>query len=64
MALKSGKIPTVDSMVPKTVTWPHELVYTAKGKPAEYDNLSVSPFVSRYMAVMDTEKPTLRSVWA
>ena len=46
MMLKSGKIFWADLMVLKKVTWPHDLVYTAEGKPVQYENLSVSLFVS------------------
>ena len=62
MVLKSGKICTAGLMVLKKVTWPHKLIYTAKGKFAQCEDLSVSLFVSGYMAVIDTENPALRLV--
>ena len=60
-SLKLGKVCTADSMVVK-VTWPHELVYMAAGRPAVYQDLSVTLFVSGYLAVMDTVKPSLRPI--
>ena len=49
-ALKSGNVCTVDSVV-KKVTWLH----TPLGLPAVYDELSVTLFVTRYLAVMDSQ---------
>ena len=62
MVLKSGKIHTADSMVLKNVTWPHELIYKAEDKPAQNEDFSMSQFVSGYMAVMNMEKPAVRTV--
>ena len=41
-ALKSGKIRTADSSVLHKAIWPYEVVYTATGKPAEYDDKDLS----------------------
>ena len=43
--LKSGNIHTVDTTVLCKITWPHEVVYTCTGQPAEYENMSVTLFV-------------------
>ena len=43
--LKSGKLCMAESMMLKKVTWPHELVYTAMGQPAMYEDPSVTLFV-------------------
>ena len=34
------------------VVWPHKVVYMAAGKPAEYEQLSGTLFISGYLAVM------------
>ena len=52
--LKLGKVHTADSMVVKKVTCPHELMYTAAGQPAVYEDLSMIVVVSGYLAVMET----------
>ena len=44
-------------MVVNKVKWPHELVYTATVQPAVYEDLSVTVFVSGYLAIMETVKP-------
>ena len=51
-ALKSRKLQTTDSSVLHKVVWPHEVVYTAMDKPAEYEGLTIPLFVSSYLAVM------------
>ena len=40
----------------KKVTWSHELVYMAKDQPAMYDDLSVTLFLSGYLAIIKTVK--------
>ena len=50
--LKSGKHRTADSSVLHKVVWPHEVVYTAMGKPAEYGDIAILLFISVYLAVM------------
>ena len=57
--LKLGKIRTADSSVLHKVVWPHKVVYTATGKPAEYDDISIPLFISRYLTVMAMEKPSV-----
>ena len=50
--LKFGKLRTADTSVLRKVVCPHEVVYMAAGKPAEYAQLSVPLFVNGYLAVM------------
>ena len=38
------------------VTWPHEVVYTAVGKPAAYQDLALALFVQGYMIIMKREE--------
>ena len=40
------------TIVVKWITWPHEVQYTAAGKPATYEDLSVSAFVRGYLIIM------------
>ena len=49
-------------MVVKKVTWQHELVNTATGQPAVYEDLSVTWFVSEYLVVMEMVKPALLAI--
>ena len=58
-ALKLSKVRTTYSSVLHKVTWPHEVVYTAMGKPAEYEGISIPLFISGYLPVMVTEKPSV-----
>ena len=56
-ALKWGKIKTTDSSVIHKVMWPHGIVYTATGKPAEHNGISMQLFVSSYLAIITAAKP-------
>ena len=47
-------------MVVKKVTWPHELLCTAAGPPAIYEDVSVMLFISMYLVVMETVKPMVK----
>ena len=40
-AMKSGKIHTKDSYVTRQVRWPHEMVFTAHGKPPVYSDIAL-----------------------
>lgn len=44
------------------MTWPHELVYTATDQPVVYEELSVTLFVSGYLAIMETVKPIMKQI--
>ena len=50
--LKSDKVRTADTLISSHITWPHEVVYTATGKPAMYDDISPALFVNGYLIVM------------
>ena len=50
-------------MVLHRITWPHELVYSAKDQPMAYDNLSVLLSVSGYLAMMEKEKVSINASW-
>lgn len=52
--IKSGKVRTADATIVKRITWPHKLIYTARGQPAVYDRLTIHLFVSGYLAVLDS----------
>ena len=55
-ALRYEVIRTTDSSVLPKVIWPHWIVYTAMGQPAEYEGLTIQLFISGYLAVMAAEK--------
>ena len=59
--LKSGKLGIADTQVVSRLEWPHELVYMADGRPAEYETLSISLFISGYMKITDRQKPDIKS---
>ena len=44
----TGNLRTADSTVLRGVTWPHEVMFTAEGKPAVYGELSVMAFMRGY----------------
>ena len=46
------------------VTWPYELVYMATSQPAMYEDLSVTLFVSGYLAIKETLEPSLKPIMA
>ena len=54
----------VDSMVVKRVTWPHEVVYSAAGKPAAYEDLSIPLFIKGYRIVMKGEEGAIKDKMA
>ena len=62
--LKFGKLYMANSMVLKMVTWPHELIYTAMGQPTMYEDLSVTRFVSGYLAIMEIVKRSIKHIMA
>ena len=62
--LKSGKVCTVDSMVLRNITWPHEFMYTVAGQPAVYKELSITVFMSGHLLVMETSKQALKPIMA
>ena len=43
---------TVNSMVVKHITWPHELIYKSVRQPTVYEQLTMPLFVSGYTAVL------------
>ena len=59
--LKSGELRTAGTQVMRKVEWAHELVYMVEGKPAEYDTLSISLFISEYTKIMVKQKPDTKS---
>ena len=46
--LKSVTLRMADSSVLHKVVWPHEVVYTVMGKPAEYEDISIPLFISSH----------------
>ena len=53
--LKAGLNHSRATMVVKWITWPHEVQYTVSGKPATYENVSVSSFAQGYLIIMQCE---------
>ena len=45
-------------MVLRKVTWPHKLVYSTRGQPPAYEELSVPLFLSGYLAIICATKLT------
>ena len=43
-------------IVVKCITWPHEVVYSAAGKPSAYEELSIALLVQGYLIVMEGEE--------
>ena len=62
--MKSGKLRAADLSVLHKVAWPHEAVYNAVGQPAIYGDISIPLFISRYLAVMEDEKPAVHPLMA
>ena len=58
-SLKSG---THRTRVVRKVTksLPHEVVYTSVGKPASYQDISISSFLQGYLIIMESEDSTTR----
>ena len=46
------------------VVWPDEMVYTAVGQLAVYNDILIPLFVSGYMQMMEAEKPATRPLMA
>ena len=46
----------------RKVDWPHEFVYLADGKAAEYEALSMPHFVSGNVKIMDSQKSDIRAL--
>ena len=59
-ALKSAKVQTIDTPVLHKVTWPCKVIYICTGQPAEYDQLSITLFVSGIPMVIVLEKESVR----
>ena len=45
-----------DSVVLHKSTWQHVEMYSSRGQPAVYDDLSIPLFVNGYLAMVETEK--------
>ena len=59
--LKSRNVWTANSLVTKCVTWQHEVLWAADGKPAVYDKVSVAIYLQGYLVVMEDEKESIRT---
>ena len=46
------------TLVKKRINWPHEVLYSADGKPAVYDDLTMVAFVQGYFIVVNSEMDT------
>ena len=55
---------TADSIVSKCVAWLHEVVYSAAGKPAVYDEISMALFVHGYLIEMEGERESVKAKMA
>ena len=60
--IKSDKVCIADSTVIKQITWPHELMYTAGGQPAIYEELLLPLFVTGYLSILVTVKAGQKEV--
>ena len=58
----TGKLCTADCTVFKKVTWPHEVMFTPKGRPAVYKELSVMTFVRGYLILMDSQPQNIKAL--
>ena len=58
----TGKLHMADCTVHNEVTWPHEVMFTAEGKPAVYVELSVMAFVREYLIVMDSQTQNIKTL--
>ena len=58
--IKLGKVCKADSTVVRRITWPHELIYTARGQPVVYEQLTLPIFLTDYLADVDTMKLGLK----
>ena len=48
------------TMVVRRVTWLHEVVYSADGKPAAFQDLSIPLFIQGYSTIMKGEEGAIR----
>ena len=53
--LNSGMERMGATLIKKRIPWPHEGVYTANGKPANYGDLTLMAFTRGYLMVLDME---------
>ena len=53
--LKSGMDCTGATLFKKRINWPHDVLYSADGKPAVYSDLTVAAFVWGYLIVVNYE---------
>ena len=60
--LKSVKVRTAKSTVVKSITWPHEHMYTSGWQLAIYEQLTMPLFVSGYIVFLDTVKSGFKEV--
>ena len=51
-----------DTVVVKTLTWPHEVLYTPSAQPIVYENISSVAFVDEYITVMGKESSNSRAI--
>ena len=59
--LKSSMGHIAGSMLLKMITWSHEVVYTAVGNTASYNERSIPLFVKGYLIVMRGEEEAVRA---
>ena len=59
-ALKSGKVRRVDTTILCNITWPHEVIYTCTGQPAESHQLNITRVVSGFLTAMAAEKGSVK----
>ena len=43
------------------VTWPHEVVYMAEGKPAAYQDMCVPLLIQQHLITMDTQYSSVKN---
>ena len=46
------------------MTWPNEVVYISEGKPASFQDLSISLFIQGYLIIMESEEGLIKQLMA
>ena len=57
-----GKLRTADTIVVRSVTWPHEVVYAPNAQTIVYEHISTMAFVDSYITVMAKESHNIKTL--
>ena len=58
----NGKLRMADTVIVKTLLWPHKVLYTPISQPIVYKNIPSVAFVDGYITVMGQEPSRIRSI--